>query len=411
MSEVSLSPNTTTSPSPSPKEKKKTESMSVSRLISDFHLLCSFLLSHPLYFSYLLFFSPYILRVFSFLSPLFLTTSLLLLILLTNLIHRNSGIGCYEDDEFRQFEQLDAYKIVFETTENVEIDGDDSAQVAEPTETLKEITDIANFEKVVEEEEAAMVDKYSILESFSSNSRLVGEEEEERLLVKKENDNDFVDVLCCEKVEKEVKPLSEESDKVEIQQEKEVEEEKSAMKTGSDAVESKTAINEEEVLRNLNKARSYSCREIFNNKKTREDPNLGGFGSMRKEKEWKRTLACKLFEERHNSNSNNNINAEGGEGMDLLWETYETELSNKTVVKEKKGKKKAYNKEDEDEDDDDEMDYDDNGKLCCLQALKFSAGKMNLGMGRPNLVKISKAIKGIGWLHNVGKHAKKVVHH
>jgi hypothetical protein len=36
--------------------------------------------------------------------------------------------------------------------------------------------------------------------------------------------------------------------------------------------------------------------------------------------------------------------------------------------------------------------------LCCLEGMKFSAGKMNLGMGRPNLHKISKTFKGFGWL-------------
>ncbi|KAK7256102.1 hypothetical protein RIF29_29536 [Crotalaria pallida] len=132
-------------------------------------------------------------------------------------------------------------------------------------------------------------------------------------------------------------------------------------------------------------------------------PNLGSFGSMRVEKEWRRTLACKLFEERHN-------NADESGGMDMLWETYETE-SNKVLKKSntKKGKKKGEvvheYKEDEDEE---EEDYE--GKLCCLQALKFSAGKMNLGMGRPNLLKFSKALKGIGWLHHVGKNGKKGNH-
>uniref|UniRef100_A0A803LNL5 Uncharacterized protein n=1 Tax=Chenopodium quinoa TaxID=63459 RepID=A0A803LNL5_CHEQI len=60
-------------------------------------------------------------------------------------------------------------------------------------------------------------------------------------------------------------------------------------------------------------------------------PYMGSFGSMRKEKEWRRTLACKIFEERHNgSNNQAAINGGGGEeGMDLLWETYETELLNK----------------------------------------------------------------------------------
>nr|POF27568.1 hypothetical protein CFP56_75446 [Quercus suber] len=127
--------------------------------------------------------------------------------------------------------------------------------------------------------------------------------------------------------------------------------------------------------------------------------NLGNFGSMRKEKEWRRTLACKLFEERHN--------VEGGEGMDLLWETYETD-SNKLQAKSntKKGKKSGVEYNEDDDEDEEEVD----GQLCCLQALKFSAGKMNLGMGRPNLVKISKALKGIGWLHNVTRHGKKGYH-
>lgn len=40
-------------------------------------------------------------------------------------------------------------------------------------------------------------------------------------------------------------------------------------------------------------------------------PKLGSSGSMRKEKEWKRTFTCKLFEERHN--------VKVGEGMDSLW--------------------------------------------------------------------------------------------
>ncbi|KAJ0112364.1 hypothetical protein Patl1_01555 [Pistacia atlantica] len=123
---------------------------------------------------------------------------------------------------------------------------------------------------------------------------------------------------------------------------------------------------------------------------------------MRKEKEWRRTLACKLFEERHN--------VDGSEGMDSLWETYETD-SNKlqTRNKSKKGKK-GGSKHYGDNDDEEEEDEIDDGQLCCLQALKFSAGKMNLGMGRPNLVKFSKALKGIGWLHNVTKHGKKIYH-
>uniref|UniRef100_A0A803KQ29 Uncharacterized protein n=1 Tax=Chenopodium quinoa TaxID=63459 RepID=A0A803KQ29_CHEQI len=43
-------------------------------------------------------------------------------------------------------------------------------------------------------------------------------------------------------------------------------------------------------------------------------PYMGSFGSMRKEKEWRRTLACKIFEERHNGSSNQAaVNGGGGE--------------------------------------------------------------------------------------------------
>ncbi|KAL6978821.1 hypothetical protein U1Q18_020489 [Sarracenia purpurea var. burkii] len=139
--------------------------------------------------------------------------------------------------------------------------------------------------------------------------------------------------------------------------------------------------------------------------------NFWSYGSMRKEKEkeWKRTLACKLFEERQNVN--------GGEEMDLLWETLEMNSSNngkpKSGGKKKnKNKKKAqteyeYKRGGDEEEEEEEEEADMDVQLCCLQALKFSAGKMNLGMGRPNLVKVSKAIKGIGWLHRVTRHGKK----
>ncbi|KAL8225020.1 hypothetical protein R6Q57_017577 [Mikania cordata] len=142
--------------------------------------------------------------------------------------------------------------------------------------------------------------------------------------------------------------------------------------------------------------------------------SFGSYGSMRKEKEWKRTLACKLFEERNNSSG-------GEEGMDSLWEAYEEDNASrksknrkqsminekKTMNKNKKSSEFKYVDELEDEDDD-EDEFMNNGQLCCLKALKLSTGKMNLGMGKPNLVKISKALKGFGWIHHVGsKHGKK----
>lgn len=149
--------------------------------------------------------------------------------------------------------------------------------------------------------------------------------------------------------------------------------------------------------------------------------NLGSYGSMRREKDWKRTLAGKLFEERNMNNAYGS-----SEGMDLLWETYEMESSKtkpKNDTKEKKKnrkkhdqamkkyypvKKEAQEYEEEEDEDCDGSDESD-GQLCCLQALKFSTGKMNMGMGRPSLVRISKAIKGFGWLHHVSsRHSKKV---
>ncbi|KAK3182771.1 hypothetical protein Dsin_030057 [Dipteronia sinensis] len=175
--------------------------------------------------------------------------------------------------------------------------------------------------------------------------------------------------------------------------------EEASMKSGSKAMESKISqvkeINGDHngVVEYLSKVRSNSQRH--GNEYT---STLGSFGSMRKEKEWKRTLACKLFEERHSVN----VDGIGGaEGMDLLWETYEGTDSNKKLSKSKTNKVA-----DEDEDEDEEEEELDNGQLCCLQALKFSAGKM----GRPNLVKFSKALKGFGWLHHVTKHGTKKVH-
>ncbi|GJV84172.1 hypothetical protein Tco_1524070 [Tanacetum coccineum] len=104
---------------------------------------------------------------------------------------------------------------------------------------------------------------------------------------------------------------------------------------------------------------------------------FGSYISMRKLKGWKRTFTCKLFEARCSL-------CGGGEGMESLWEAYEEDTTNKIS--------------DVDGDKDDQ--FMGNGQLCCFKALRMSTGKMNLGMGKPNLVKISKALKGFGWLHH-----------
>ncbi|KAG5027548.1 hypothetical protein JHK86_023462 [Glycine max] len=226
-------------------------------------------------------------------------------------------------------------------------------------------------------------------------------------------ENQELEDLSCQKEHKEVKPLIAEFNKVEESKEK------WPLRSGSKVVmgnrDNKVSTNSDgefafaasgrvkslsqRLEANIGSPESnwvYSGKGMGNNNQA-----LGSFGSMRVEKEWRRTLACKLFEERHN--------ADGSEGMDMLWETYETE-SNKILKKSntKRGKKKGEVENSEDDEEEEEEDME--GKLCCLQALKFSTGKMNLGMGRPNLLKFTKALKGIGWLHNVGKNGRKSNH-
>ncbi|KAJ7961582.1 Acidic leucine-rich nuclear phosphoprotein 32 family B protein [Quillaja saponaria] len=377
-------------------------------LLSNLYNFCFFMISHPLYFSYFIFFSPYLLKVLSFLSPLFITTTLLLLVLLTtispNLVQDklDSEVGCLltvcqnalerfqsrkdeKYEEFGYFEELEAYKIMFETS---------IFEVLEPKseEDCSQATEAADGKESNSDESPVEID--SPLEAswlVSEGKRL------ETLLQEKIELEDM-----CEKEEEVV-----EFNKVEEKKEK------SSMRSGSKVMgnkkihvkggsidneeyAAKEKVNSHKVEANLGSPDYYG--EYYSPQKC--DSNLGSFGSMRKEKEWRRTLACKLFEERHNG--------EGGEGMDMLWETYETE-SNKVKLKRntKNGKKKGEVEYDEDDlEEEDDMD----GKLCCLQALKFSTGKMNLGMGRPNLLKFSKALKGFGWLHHVGKHGKKGYH-
>ncbi|TKY66171.1 hypothetical protein E2542_SST09038 [Spatholobus suberectus] len=229
-------------------------------------------------------------------------------------------------------------------------------------------------------------------------------------------ENEELEDLSCQKEHKEVKPLIAEFNKVEESKEKWPLRSGSKVMGTRDIYTNKVSTNSDEEFAFAASGRVKSLSQrleanigspesswVYSGKGVGNSPalgsNLGSFGSMRVEKEWRRTLACKLFEERHN--------ADGSEGMDMLWETYETE-SNKVLRKSntKKGKKGEVECSEDEEEEEEDME----GKLCCLQALKFSTGKMNLGMGRPNLLKFSKALKGIGWLHHVGKHGRKSNH-
>ncbi|CAI0426558.1 unnamed protein product [Linum tenue] len=331
-------------------------------LFSDIHLLLSTLISHPLYLSYFLFFSPSLLKLLSFLSPLFLTTSLLLLSILFTLSRPLSPTHqSLHDFDYSATEALQVYNIVFDVGDQLlaaprhhQLDG--AAAAAEEPPREGSIMTLATLLHQKQEELGDML--------------LPGNHEEEK-----------------EEAGKEVKaaapPPRVKSSKVEVGQ------------------------REEGLLAGPNNEKS-GLKATTATSGGFEEANLGSYGSMRKEKEWRRTLACKLFEERHNADSS--------EGMDSLWETYETESGNngnsEKKSKSKLGKKKGasnkighhhYDDNDgkEEEEEEEEMGGGD-GRLCCLQALKFSAGKMNLGgMGKPNLVKISKAFKGFGWLHNV----------
>ncbi|MBA0639624.1 hypothetical protein Goklo_022650 [Gossypium klotzschianum] len=362
MSEFSLASTTVV--------KKKTQFSSL--LLSNFMLFCSLILSHPLYFSYFIFFSPYLFKIFSFLSPLFVTTSLLVIAFLTVL--RSEVVDGESDDGFGCLEELEAYKIVFETSTIVDIrENPDEVSGVEP---------IVGCLQGVELEEAS-VQRVETLTSgeFTETVRVNATVKilEEFL---RQKDDGVVEILSSKSVE-------------------------ANNDEGSNPKTTMNADNGEEF-----EAKAMVNSPIVKANYGDNDMNFGNLGSMRKEKEWKKTLACKLFEERHNAMAAAaTTENEGGEGMDLLWETYESSDTNKSKLKSfgsKKGKKGGNYEED---DDDDDYDDDSDGKLCCLQALKFSTGKINLGMGmgRPNFVKISKAFKGFGWLHHVGstKHGKK----
>ncbi|XP_004292357.1 PREDICTED: uncharacterized protein LOC101302725 [Fragaria vesca subsp. vesca] len=553
-------------------------------LLADFFRVCFFILSHPLYFSYFIFFSPYLLKLLSFLSPLFVTTALLVLAYLTVSPNSTSdlpkikvGTCCLvttyqtvvaklqypkvdhsngdDHEEFGSFEELEVYKIVFDTSSlevresPVEEMSSEEASDAPIDQSyslggngsigyfleaacaiLEEIKEISVEEMSSEQAFDAPIDESSSLEGSSTTGHIlegasaIWEEKEENQdeknssaqvfdasfdersspessessgyfseassaaveqnpiekkcssqvsdapidgksspegngstdyffeassAVLKETRENLVEKQCSSQVsdapidkssslegkgstgnvleaasviliqkaveeEKEVKPLSAYFDKVEDGEEKRLTRRESKdrdLGANDGGFRSKSMVIKSQFLgSNLGSPgeKAMEDSQIMG-------PNLGSFGSMRKEKEWRRTLACKLFEERHH-----NVDG-GGEGMDMLWETYDETESGKALQgikskSKKQGKKINGNKIDHNEVDGDDGEEEedeelDNGQLCCLQALKFSAGKMNLGhMGRPNLVKITKALKGFGWLHHVTKHSKKGYH-
>ncbi|XP_048554264.1 uncharacterized protein LOC125535256 [Triticum urartu] len=148
--------------------------------------------------------------------------------------------------------------------------------------------------------------------------------------------------------------------------------------------------------------------------------NLAGSaceGSPSKGKEWKRTLACKLYEERIQLKVCRDGAVAGAcaDDMDMLWEAYETgggssavavALAGDTKLRGGGGSKAKEESVDEEEEEEDGEDEGPVRQLCCLQALKFSTRKMNLGGGKPSLSKISRVLKRMTALSRVGSRRK-----
>uniref|UniRef100_A0A0E0F5G7 Uncharacterized protein n=1 Tax=Oryza meridionalis TaxID=40149 RepID=A0A0E0F5G7_9ORYZ len=146
-----------------------------------------------------------------------------------------------------------------------------------------------------------------------------------------------------------------------------------------------------------------------------------GEGSPRKEKEWKRTLACKLYEERMQLKlcRDRAVVESSSDNMDMLWEAYEVGGGGGGATSTKRGASKAKRKQEraavegkqehaaaDEEDDDDDGDEEEGSvrQLCCLQALKFSTRKMSFGGGggKPSLAKISKVLRRVAALSRSG---------
>ncbi|XP_024009649.1 uncharacterized protein LOC112084623 [Eutrema salsugineum] len=387
----------------SPEENQNRKKIGFSSLLlSEFHLFCSFILSHPFYFSYILFFSPYIFKIISFLSPLFVTTTLLLLALLSTL-HSCSDSESLETYPSFLFSFCSKLGNVLEHKFDVNDE-----------EAYKMVVEACSMECASENEsmEITFVDKFCSHESITVPEALTPVEIQPLK---------FEDLMVIERVEETEKCEKEKEKEEKVKPKSEVVLENGEGQYWKQPTKEESKAQKVDLVGDCNdenydlpKLSDFLGEEKKNEvakKEDDEDVSLRSFGSMRKEKEWRRTLACKLFEERHN--------ADVGQGMDQLWETYETETEKKQTEEEKRKEKKTKKSmmlktksiekkeivvEQEEEEDEDGIDQQ---QLCCLQALKFSTGKMHLGIARPNLLKLSKAFKGFGRFYNANKHPKK----
>ncbi|KAF8086999.1 hypothetical protein N665_0603s0002 [Sinapis alba] len=407
--------------STSPEESRNmTKNCFSSLLLSNFQLFCSFIISHPFYFSYILFFSPYMFKILSFLSPLFVTTTLLLLALLSTLHLHDT----FPDSESLETQPGFLVSFCSKLGSVLEPKFDVNNEDVNELEAYKMVVEACSMEYASKDEsmEVTFVDKFCSHEVSTVSKALTDETHEKQVEIQPLKLEDQMDLEKeeetekCEKKEVEEKKVKLESDVVLDNGEGQFWKEPTKEESKAQKVDLVGDCDDEsyDLPRLSDFLGEDKKNKVNDEKEEEEDVSLRSFGSMRKEKEWRRTLACKLFEERHN--------ADVGQGMDQLWETYETETEKKQTEeekrKEKEKKKKKTNKSMmmktkslekkevvvEEEDDDDGIDQQ---QLCCLQALKFSTGKMHLGIARPNLVKLSKAFKGFGRFYNANKHPKK----
>ncbi|XP_022157214.1 uncharacterized protein LOC111023976 [Momordica charantia] len=159
-----------------------------------------------------------------------------------------------------------------------------------------------------------------------------------------------------------------------------------------------------EVIPNKEGDRSHSSSSCSSRKK-----------QIKQRDEWRRRsaqLSFKFFEDHYDNNNKD-------DEMDLLWEMYEAKESKmgELVDDSKRGDDNSKKKDlrslvnEKEAEEGEEAEEEEIGKICCLQALKFSTGKMRLGIGkRSGLTKISKAFKGLKFLHHLNNHGKKNRH-
>ncbi|KAL9672212.1 hypothetical protein QQ045_028462 [Rhodiola kirilowii] len=396
----------------------KSSSHSLSPALSAAKAVAKYIRTYPLYISYLILFSPYILKLLSFLSPL-----ILILLLATALCafsntasssHRFSLLGnkTQENGAYTTRLEAEAYKIIFETFhDSVTSLADDCDEI----EAYKQIKIEALVPEIVKSccSSTPLQDPPS--HEIVDKATIISDDDELPCSETAKNTNydetEIIKHMVCSTFNKPDVNESEEDELVKAAVGVEINKAERPLftLTTTTTTTQKRESNNEAIV-NINQPPTNST-DLH---KTSRSFSLPSIESMRREKEWTRTLACKLFEERHNSCSRG-----GEDGMDMLWETYESiESPLKAAVDQRRTMSRRSRRatamesedrafrvyadhEDEEGDDDVAEEEDDvaSGKMCCLQALKMSSGKVNLGIGRKNMMKFSKALKRFGWLH------------